>query len=249
MLTSNGRSEKQDGAKPGWSKPLSAPVGQANLELVKWVAVAAMAIDHYGKIVDPGLLSETHAVGRVAFPLFATIIGVRLALQPCLAQTYLSRLLPWAIISQPVFILAGRPWHEGNILFTLFLGVMATMLLRYYASNRLAIAAAGILVLVPLASFVEYGILGVVMMPIAAQLAVRRISAALTASGPLGLAANVSPAWPPLQWIDGTALVASAISLTAARIRLPLPRLPTHVFYGFYPGHLLALHLIWRLGA
>lgn len=81
-----------------------------------------MAVDHYGKIVAADLYEPTHIIGRVSFPLFAAIIGYRLVFAPRLAGTYLERLVPWAIVSQPVYVIAGREWHEGHIHFSVALG-------------------------------------------------------------------------------------------------------------------------------
>lgn len=215
---------------------------QADLELPKWVAIATMVVDHYGKIVEPGLYIETHAVGRVAFPLFATIIGMRLALQPHLAACYVKRLLPWAVISQPVYVLAGRDWHEGNILMTLLLGVLATLLLRRYAKSRSRSTLAGLVVLIAPACFVEYGVIGVAMIPATVSLAVWRPLAGLSASGPLGVSANLTLAWPPLHPVEVTAILASLIAVVSIKAKVRLPRLPAHLFYGFYPAHLFGLH-------
>lgn len=203
-----------------------------------------MIIDHYGKIVEPSLYLETHAIGRVSFPLFATIIGLRLAIRPDLATRYLKRLLPWALISQPIFVLAGRDWYDGNILLTLFIGVLATILLRRFVQGRSPYDIAAVIALIPLACFVEFGILGAAMIPVTAELAARRPRAGLWASGPLGLAANLTPDWPPLQSIDWAVLLATAVALISVKARLGLPRLPTHVFYAIYPAHILALHFM-----
>jgi hypothetical protein len=98
--------------------------------------------------------------------------------------------------------------------------------------------------LIPLSWFVEFGPVGVAMIPVIAHLAKWRPPAGLLASGPIGVAANLSLAWwPPLQLVDAAAIFASAIALSSTKANIRLPRLPTHVFYGFYPAHLLALHL------
>lgn len=204
----------------------------------------SMVIDHYGKIVEPSLYLETHAIGRVSFPLFATIIGLRLAFRPDLATRYLKRLLPWALISQPVYVLAGKNWYDGNILLTLFIGVLATVLLRRFVQRRSPYDIAAVIALIPLAWFVDFGILGAAMIPVTAKLASRRPRAGLWASGPLGLAANLTPDWPPLQSVDWAVLLATAVALASAKARLGLPRLPTHAFYAFYPAHILALHFM-----
>jgi hypothetical protein len=44
--------------------------------------------------------------------------------------------------------------------------------------------------------------------------------------------------------VDGVALLASLVAALSLRLTVKLPRLPTHVFYAYYPGHLLVLHLI-----
>lgn len=221
---------------------------QGDLEFAKWVALASMVVEHYGKIVDPGLALETHAVGRLAFPLFAMIIGMRLAARPSMAVGYMRRLLPWAVVSQPVFVLVrGGDWLHGNILLTLLLGVVATAILHRQATGEgLPAEAAAFLWLVPASYLVDYGPLGVAIVPATALLATRSSWLALASCGPLGLLANGVPAWPALLPVDGAALLASLVALASVRARLPLPRLPIHAVYAFYPLHLLLLPLLER---
>lgn len=217
----------------------SGPVAQSDLELAKWIALIAMVVDHYGKIVEPGLYLETHAIGRVSFPLFAAIMGTRLALRPALGARYLRHLLPWALASQPVYVVAGRAWYDGNILFTLLLGVLATQALRALAERPTWRPASGLGAILAAAMFVDFGPLGVAMVPATALLVARRPAASPMVVGPLGLAANLVP----LQLVDLASLLASPLLLLSQAARLRLPRLPAPVFYGFYPVHLLALHL------
>ena len=222
---------------------LHQDIAQPDLELAKWLAVATMAVDHYGKIVDETVFLETHAIGRVSFPLFAAIIGIRLAMRPELDARYLRYLVPWAIVSQPVFVLAGRDWHDGNILFTLALGVAATIVWRHRAAMR-DLTFAGALAAIAAASvFVDFGPVGVAMIPATAYIVTRSGYAGLAAIGPMGLAANMNAGWPPFDLVDLTALLASPILMLSIKMKIRLPRLPTQFFYAFYPGHLLALHL------
>lgn len=219
-----------------------APVNQAGFELAKWVAILTMAIDHYGKIVAPDLFLETHAIGRVAFPLFAAIIGLRLADRPSRAAAYLKRLLPWAVVSQPVFVLVGRDWLDGNIMITLAIGVTVVFLLERFRQSPSPVWVLGLLALLPIAWFCEFGILGAAMIPAMALIGARHVKAGLWATGPLGLVANIVPAWPPLTWVDLAALASSLIMILSVNLNLRLPRLPSQAFYAFYPAHLLALH-------
>jgi hypothetical protein len=219
-----------------------ADLAQGDLEFAKWAAIVTMAIDHYGKIVDDSIFIQTHAIGRVSFPLFAAIIGIRLAVRPSLDLRYLRHLIPWAIASQPVFVLVGRPWYDGNILITLALGVAATHVFRRCDQLAEVPLVAALAVILALSVFVDYGPLGVAMIPAMAFLVTRYGYLGVAAVGPLGLAANLDASLPPLALQDLGALLATPILLFSLWAKMSLPRLPTQVFYGFYPAHLLALH-------
>jgi hypothetical protein len=212
---------------------------QADLELAKWLALVTMAIDHYGKIVDDSVFLETNAIGRVSFPLFAAIIGIRLATRPELARRYLRYLIPWALVSQPVFVLVGREWHEGNIMFTLALGVLAAFVWRHPTLPEWSRSAAFAAIL-GASAFVDYGPIGVLMIPATAWLFGRSHTVGVAAVGPLGLAANLIPSSPPLQIADLAALLASPILFLSLKgqIRLPRLQLQRHwLVFGEAGGH------------
>jgi hypothetical protein len=214
------------------------------LELAKWVALITMTVDHYGKIVDPGVFLITHWIGRLSFPLFAGIVGIRLALSPRVAAAYVRRLAFWAVLSQPVFVLAGRPWSDGNILFTLLLGVLANSAVLLFRRDR---QAEGILLFASVAVaafFVEFGIAGVLMIPLIARIASGRPSAVRWLIGPLGVFANLTFELPPLTAGDLCALGATPVVLASTSMPGYVPRLPKYFFYAYYPAHLLALHWI-----
>lgn len=224
------------------SHRLRVDFAQGDLELAKWAAIVTMAIDHYGKIVDESIFVQTHAIGRISFPLFAAIIGIRLAARPTLDMHYLRYLIPWAIVSQPVFVLVGRPWYEGNILITLALAVAATCLLRRRTEiPELGLVAALIAILV-VSVFVDYGPLGVVMVPAMTFLVAHHGYAGAGAAGLLGLAANLRFSPPFLELPDLAGVLATPVLMLSLWAKVRLPRLPTQAFYAFYPAHLLALH-------
>jgi len=206
-----------------------------------------MAVDHYGKIVDPGAFEWTHAVGRVSFPLFAAIVAERLVLEPRLARRYLRRLAPWAVVSQPAYVLAGRHWSEGNILLTLLLGVLAVEALRA-AGGRPLRCAAGVVAVAAASWFVEFGPPGVALIPLV--WAVERRwgrGAVLAVLAPAAVAVNATLEPPYLEAWDLPAALAPLVLWLGLRPRFAaLPRLPTPAFYAFYPAHLLLLHL-WDL--
>jgi hypothetical protein len=203
-----------------------------------------MAVDHYGKIVAPDLYLPTHMIGRVSFPLFAAIVGLRLALRPGVGSRYLDRLVPWAIVSQPVYVLAGRAWHEGNILFTLALGVALFRAVEGWSRRRRLRRLLQIGAALAVSPFVEFGPVGVIMVPVIAGLARANVSLGVWATGTLGLLANLRLPPSVLAPTDLTALLSAPVLALSPRLSGALPRLPTHAFYAFYPLHLLALHLL-----
>ncbi len=226
--------------------PHAADVSPASFELAKWVAIVTMAIDHVGKIVAPDWFGPTHLIGRVAFPLFVWIIASRLAIRPAAAAGYIRWLLPWAIVSQPAFWIAGRDWYDGNILFTLLCGVLIDRALQAYGhcwTSWLiagALAAAGLLL--------DYGPAGVLAIPVLVAAARIGIRESLLALGVIGIAVNL-PALEPFYVAAAFASLA-AVGVAALSLRLEgadLPRLPRAFFYAFYPGHLLLLALVAHL--
>jgi len=218
------------------------PLAHAQFEVAKWLAVVTMTIDHYGKIVDPSIYSETNAIGRIAFPLFAWIIGARLAIDPSLAGRYLRYLIPWALLTQPIYIWVGKGWAEPNILFILASGVSLHWALE---ESRDAIVATLVvtLVLALLVVGADHGMFGLVMIPIVARLS--RISAQLSAlsAGPIGVSSNLLASPPYLGPGAIWALLASVLASLSLRYPLQTLRMPKLFFYAYYPSHLMLLQL------
>jgi len=215
-----------------------------HLEVVKWIAIIAMTIDHYGKIFDPPYYLATHITGRIAFPLFAWIIGTRLALSPGLDMRYLRRLLPWAVVSQPVYVLVGHDWWEGNILTTLALGIGVHIAFQTIRTGSHIRGYAALVVLLLPSPIVDFELFGVLSVPLIAGACAWRLRAGAIVAGPLGVLANASLSPPFLTPADWVALLATPIALLAMQFATRLPRLSTQLFYGYYPVHLLLLHLI-----
>jgi hypothetical protein len=93
-------------------------------ELLKWIAIITMTIDHIGLILYPEY-KVLRYIGRLAFPLFAylLILGMESTRN---VMNYFLRLFSFALISQVPFYLAlGKlPWEFLNIFFSLSLGVI-----------------------------------------------------------------------------------------------------------------------------
>ncbi|EOC5728493.1 TraX family protein [Cronobacter turicensis] len=79
-----------------------------------------MLLDHFNTLFLSPLRPELYALGRAAFPLFSLIWAINVNRKPERLQFQANRLWLWAVVTQPVFMLAFRqldPWYALNILF------------------------------------------------------------------------------------------------------------------------------------
>jgi len=124
-------------------------------ELLKWIAIITMTVDHVGAILYPEF-TVLRFIGRLSFPLFAylLILGIENTRN---IRNYFTRLFIFALISQVPFFLAldYGPFDSLNIFFTLSSG----LLFIYFFKKS------SVFVLVPVfASLVlpfDYGIYGI----------------------------------------------------------------------------------------
>ena len=223
--------------------PLSTHIMHSQYELLKWLALVAMTLDHYGKIVAPSVFSETHAIGRLAYPLFAWILASRIAVQPALARKYLVWLLPFALLSQPIFVIAGKTWMQWNIMFTLFFGILASLGIKAAREHNIGQAVALLAVSLTGSIFAEYGPFGVMLTPALILCLQRGENAALIALIPLCLIANITIEAPYFTPIDLFATLAVPVIYLSRLIKARIPRMPKLFFYIYYPGHVYILHL------
>ena len=92
-------------------------------ELLKWIAIITMTVDHIGAVLYPEL-DVLRYVGRLSFPLFAylLVMGIENTRN---VRNYFTRLFVFAIISQVPFFLAidYEPFQLLNIFFPLILRI------------------------------------------------------------------------------------------------------------------------------
>ena len=126
-------------------------------ELLKWIAIITMTVDHVGAILYPEF-EFLRWIGRLAFPLFAylLILGMESTRN---IRNYFTRLFIFALFSQVPFFLAidYTPFELLNIFFTLSFGLL---FINFFKRGSA-------LAFVPLfASFIlpfDYGIYGLAM--------------------------------------------------------------------------------------
>lgn len=147
-----------------WVYTKKMPAGSHNVEPdhgisgagLKGVAMICMLLDHSGAVLIWPLLQEhrlvqgwtfvywmVRAVGRMSFPIYCFLLAEGFARTKSV-QKYLMRLLSCGLISEVPYDMtfSGRmcDWHSQNVLFTIFLGLSALVILKktdFEKENRL----------------------------------------------------------------------------------------------------------------
>ena len=236
--------------------PLSS--SEQQLELIKWLALLCMLLDHLGFIFGTGTpYLVLRLIGRLCWPLILWLTFERLEANSARVWGYLRRLLPWAILSQP-FYWAMLTLHNQslqmfdqiNIFSSLFLGITAYGLLTLTEGKQRLLIIPGLVVLAIAGLRSDFGPIGVLSLPMLA-LVVRHINPKLALYG-VGLLGSIAGSLTVLLSagkIDlpqlvifsfGPLLAIPAIAITY-RFNVVLPRLKQWAFYAFYPAHMLVL--------
>lgn len=244
--------------------------------VLKWVAIAAMLIDHTAAVMG-GLFpfswyDPMRDVGRMAFPIFAYGIA-----QGCVythsARRYLGRLLLFALISEVPYQLAlGQPlpprFATTNVFFTLFAGAACCQIVKFCKSKGrrwawAAVVPVGAIVLLCEMQHTDYGGFGVlcILLP---YLFWESKPARIIALGSVValiyiVVSHFQGFGMPLYWIYApenvgsmvreTLFALAGVGLLALYNGQPGSKKGKWFFYVFYPAHLLALFALdWALG-
>ena len=186
-----------------------------------------MTIDHVNTVIYDREHAWMFAVGRLAYPLFAFVLGVNLARPSADKGRALRRLLLWACIAQPVHAWAFGSLLPLNVLFTFAIAVAG---LQLWHTRREALAVA-VCLLAPL--LVDYQWMGV-----ACVLAAYAWAKSPTWNSVLACVAALAS----LSLVNGSFWQWSAVAvlLAASAWTLYVPRL-RWAFYGYYVAHFVAL--------
>ena len=130
---------------------------------IKLLAIITMVIDHIGLFFFPHLIF-LRIIGRLSFPLFAWLIANG-AYYTHDIKAYLTRILIFALISQIPFAIANHLlspslWYL-NVLFTLFLGLLATSIIKRNPNKLVWLITTILCSFVAFFLNTEYGIVGV----------------------------------------------------------------------------------------
>lgn len=207
------------------------------LALLKWLALALMALDHIDKYLFNQQFKLLFYAGRIAMPLFALVLAYNLARPGAhearrLSQT-LRRLCVFGALAMPAFWLLGVPFFVLNIMFTLAVGVLCIWLIDEGGILNKSLAAAVFLLLGLLVEFWWFG-LAVIITAWSFFKHPTVIRAALVALAVASLAI-----------VNGNfyALLALPILIFSTRLSVKILR-AKYLFYGFYPAHLTIILLV-----
>jgi hypothetical protein len=238
---------------------VSPQARDANLDLLKWLAMLSMLLDHL-RFVWP----ETEwlfVVGRLAFPLFCLGIATNVARSQSGAlyseanARYLGWMLGFALISELPYRLLSSDSSTLNVMPSLLLGLLIAWGMHHRGRDGFCLALAGVGVAVLMQERLMYGIFGA-LLPTGLLLAMQRPGLSWLLPAALCLLANSRNRWyaewdvQPTTWLMLlTAFAAPLLGLWLLRRASQLRIWPvTRWGYWFYPGHLAVLYLIRSLG-
>ncbi len=229
-------------SRQGSSLPLLR-LESGTIEALKWIGLVLMTFDHVNKYMLHDSIPALFDAGRLALPLFSFVLAYNLAHPSSLAKGVYGRVakrlaIAGTLATVPFIGLGGLLWEwwPFNILFMLLVSVGVMALIDRGGALRLI---AAVILFVFGGAMVEFWWPAVVM-TLAAWRYTRR------------------PTWLSLiVWTAATAslyvinrnlwaLAALPLIFLSPQVVVTMPRI-RHVFYVFYPLHLLVLWIMTRV--
>lgn len=197
-------------------------ISSRSLELLKWLAVGCMLLEHYCRYVIGDVPDWAYSVGRLTFPLFAFCLAVGFVnLTGDRQWQVFRRLCGWAVVAQ-VCSLAVDGRAYGNVLIIFALSALIYLSIQRGSLILIGFAVGAALIISMFCEFGPIGILIVLLMMFAVkflEFGVVAIAVGVIATALLG-----SNLW---------SLLALPIILCASVIDVGPPRV-RHLFYWVY---------------
>ncbi len=209
---------------------------------LKIIACVTMVLDHIKYAIPETTCFATQYLGRIAFPLFAFLVGEGYCHTSNLKK-YSKRLILFALISQIPFMLFRTlvgEWRMLNILFTLLLGLGSIAVWDKFGKKSIPIIA--LLVFLGKILRVDYGWYGVLSVFVLYLFRQRKIGREIAF-----LVLNTIYYYPRLSSNMSLSLVISYSCTTIPVIFLlfyngKLGRKTKYLYYLFYPIHMIILY-------
>jgi len=207
----------------------------STLELIKWLSILSMLIDHLGDLIlDDNLYMRS--IGRFALIGFSFLLAYNYRYNTKNKWAYKMRLFKWGLISQIPYSLAFGYAGGINIMFLLLMGLIAIDILNNIANDDKVIMPSFYLTTIIVISYFTgyflFGVLVIVFFYFAMQSKINILFLLLSVA-----ALNFSVEY---------ALFALLYAYIIYRVDTPLniPRVKGYYFYAFYPAHLLVIALM-----
>lgn len=226
-----------------------------NLELLKWIAIIGMFIDHFYKLTIPHysyspLLFE---IGRISFPLFAFILVYNYLYNTSSKIKYLKRLLLFSFISQPIFSFVFQT-YTLNIFVVLFLGLLCIYLIEkgIELNKKLIYSSFVIYILIIFSFFIDYKPFGIlVIISLYFVFTYKKVYYWLLFLILVVLSNHYmfSLNYGLLGLFLAIILLNLILFFVLEKNKVEVPRINKWFFYSFYPAHLIFILIIQYIGA
>ncbi len=228
------------------SLPARVNLTSGQQELLKWIAVLTMTVDHASSLIIENAYGRI--LGRIAFPLFAYLLAYNLVHHRVPKQRLLLPMLVGGLISVPITYFVWDHLFPLNIFFTLSLGIGYTWLFEWFG-KRVGVAYAMFLTVVfgfiP-SIFVEYMLTGPLVV-FAFFLLLKYEATLISSIKSIGVVALYAVSLMLTNYFTYPALAALGVLFLLAivpNMNIKVRRLPSKFYYVYYPVHLLVLALL-----
>jgi hypothetical protein len=222
-----------------------------SLDLVKWLAMLTMVIDHL-RYLWPEAAAWFFVVGRFAFPLFCLGIAANVTrsrpgdLYSESNFRYLSWLLLFSFVSELPYRALSDMSNTLNVMPTLMLGLLAAWSVHHSGRQGLVLGLATLGAAAVLHEQLMYGVFGV-FLPATMVLAMQRPGAAWLIPAVFSALANSRYGWAGDGSFDTWWALAGTLLAPLAGLWLLQQKIGWNIWpvgrwgYFFYPGHLVVL--------
>ncbi|OSI14496.1 hypothetical protein BWD09_10360 [Neisseria dentiae] len=243
----------------------------SQLEVLKWIAVVTMTLDHVGVFFLDGniLFTPFRIIGRMAFPIFAFLVAYHLYYYSLNKMSnYIKRMFWFAVISQVAFIFAygvkGFP-----ILLNILFQFLAFSVLIYCirSANNMKQAQdkqhkwrwlgifTGLFLIFIISSAAEYGLGGIILcstcyayfyLAESFKKIGKIIGALLILLSSIAVNFGIvfygaNAFWSMLVTLVFTVVV--LVFMPSVKLKIQIKRMPKYFFYIYYPVHLILLSM------
>lgn len=229
-------------------------LSNGQVELLKWVALVLMVVNHVGMFFD---FNSFRYIGRVVYPIFAFLAAYNYMHNTRNKMEYIKRICRWAMIAQvpfSLFVSTKTSSFNLNILFSLSIGLLIIYLIF---DSQKPWRWTAITMLVFLSIFVSYGVMGVLLVIASYILLNVKPNRNLKATGEDLMVSVMNYRW----WASLTLLVVVLAALNhpkylvatlmsviivylVSRSRVKMKRTKGSFFYAFYPAHITIIGMV-----